>query len=423
MRLILKNANLFGLNTVDLAIVDTQIVEIGKDLVGDELVDCSGLVLLPGLVDLHTHLREPGFEASETVLTGSKSAAKGGFTAVFAMANSFPVADTAGVVNQVRRLGESAGYVEVRPVGAISKGLEGKELAALGAMASSEAAVTLFSDDGMCVDDPLLMRRAMEYLMPYDAVIAQHAQDPRLTPESQMNEGALSVSLGLKGWPAVAEESIIARDCLLSELTGARLHICHVTTAGGVEIIRWAKRRGIRVTAEVTPHHLLLTEDLVKGYDPLYKVNPPLRTEHDVLALREALIDGTIDIIGTDHAPHASEYKDVEWEAAAFGMQGLETAASIAQLVLIQSGKSTWARFSEVLSSKPAEIGQLSNHGRISEGQEANLVLIDPEQTRVVGAASESKSENTPFVGMELPGAVVHTIFRGRFTVKNGKIR
>lgn len=422
MRLILKNAKLLGGKAVDIAIEKTKVVEIGNDLAGQEIVDCTGLVLLPGLVDLHSHLREPGFEASETVLSGSKAAAKGGFTAVFAMANSFPVADTAGVVNQVYKLGQSAGYTEVRPVGAVSKALEGKELSALGAMANSEAAVTVFSDDGKCVDDPLLMRRAMEYLLPYGAVIAQHAQDPRLTVDSQMNEGELSTSLGLKGWPAVAEESIIARDCLLAELTGARLHICHLTTAGGVDIIRWAKARGIKVTAEVTPHHLLLTEDLVQSYDPLFKVNPPLRTEADVLALREALIDGTIDVIGTDHAPHASEYKDVEWEAAAFGMQGLETAASIAQLVLIDSGKSNWARFAQVLSSKPAEIGQLANHGNVSEGSEANIVLIDPKQTRLIGTVSQSKSENTPFAGMELPGSVVHTIFKGRFTVRDGEI-
>lgn len=422
MRLILKNAKLLGGKAVDIAIEKTKVVEIGNNLAGQEIVDCTGLVLLPGLVDLHSHLREPGFEASETVLSGSKAAAKGGFTAVFAMANSFPVADTAGVVNQVYKLGQSAGYTEVRPVGAVSKALEGKELSALGAMANSEAAVTVFSDDGKCVDDPLLMRRAMEYLLPYGAVIAQHAQDPRLTVDSQMNEGELSTSLGLKGWPAVAEESIIARDCLLAELTGARLHICHLTTAGGVDIIRWAKARGIKVTAEVTPHHLLLTEDLVQSYDPLFKVNPPLRTEADVLALREALIDGTIDVIGTDHAPHASEYKDVEWEAAAFGMQGLETAASIAQLVLIDSGKSNWARFAQVLSSKPAEIGQLANHGNVSEGSEANIVLIDPKQTRLIGTVSQSKSENTPFAGMELPGSVVHTIFKGRFTVRDGEI-
>lgn len=422
MRLILKNAKLLGGKAVDIAIEKTKVVEIGNNLAGQEIVDCTGLVLLPGLVDLHSHLREPGFEASETVLSGSKAAAKGGFTAVFAMANSFPVADTAGVVNQVYKLGQSAGYTEVRPVGAVSKALEGKELSALGAMANSEAAVTVFSDDGKCVDDPLLMRRAMEYLLPYGAVIAQHAQDPRLTVDSQMNEGELSTSLGLKGWPAVAEESIIARDCLLAELTGARLHICHLTTAGGVDIIRWAKARGIKVTAEVTPHHLLLTEDLVQSYDPLFKVNPPLRTEADVLALREALIDGTIDVIGTDHAPHASEYKDVEWEAAAFGMQGLETAASIAQLVLIDSGKSNWARFAQVLSSKPAEIGQLANQGNVSEGSEANIVLIDPKQTRLIGTVSQSKSENTPFAGMELPGSVVHTIFKGRFTVRDGEI-
>lgn len=423
MRYVLKNASIMGAAQTDIAIEDGVISEIGPQLSDETEYDLAGLIVLPGLVDLHTHLREPGFEASETVLTGSRSAAKGGYTAVFAMANSFPVADNAGVVTQVHKLGIAAGYVEVRPIGSVTKGLEGKELSALGAMANSEAKVSVFSDDGMCVFDPLLMRRAMEYVKPLGGVIAQHAQDPRLTEGSQMNEGELSVKLGLKGWPSVAEESIIARDCLLAELTGARLHICHVTTAGAVDIIRWAKNRGINVTAEVTPHHLLLTEELAASYDPRFKVNPPLRTESDVLALREALIDGTIDIIGTDHAPHAAEYKDVEWEAAAFGMQGLETAASIAQLVLIDSGKSSWQRFAEVLSSKPAEIGSLDSHGKIEVGAAANLVAINPNVTREITFSSESKSENNPFAGMELPGEVVHTIFRGKFTLQNGQLQ
>jgi dihydroorotase len=381
------------------------------------------LQILPGFVDMHTHLREPGFEASETVLTGSQSAALGGYTAVHAMANTNPVADNAAVVEMIRNLGERAGFVEVFPIGAVTKNLEGKTLADMNLMNQSTAKVKVFSDDGKCVSDALLMRRALEYTKAFGGVIAQHAQDPSLTQDAQMNEGAVSAVLGLKGWPAMAEETIIARDVLLAEHTGGRLHICHLSTAGSVEVIRWAKSRGISVTAEVTPHHLLLNEQLVADYNPLYKVNPPLRTERDVLALREALIDGTIDIIATDHAPHAAELKDCEWSAAAFGMVGLETAASIAQLVLIDSKQSNWQRMAEVLSYAPAQIASDADQGQtISVGNVANLTLIDANSTRTISASSASKSSNNPFQGLELPGTVVHTIFKGRFTVRNSTL-
>ena len=420
---VLKNVSIGDGPVVDIQITGEVVTAIGSGLTGTEEIDCSGLVALPGLVDLHTHLREPGFEQSETVLTGTQAAALGGFTAVHAMANTSPVADTAGVVEQVAALGREAGYAEVFPIGAVTVGLEGKQLAELGAMANSKANVRVFSDDGKCVSDPVLMRRALEYVKAFGGVVAQHAQEPRLTEGAQMHEGAVSAELGLTGWPSVAEESIIARDVLLAEHVGSRVHICHLSTAGSVEIVRWAKARGISVTAEVTPHHLLLTDELVRSYDSVYKVNPPLRTESDVLALREALIDGTIDIIATDHAPHPIEAKDCEWNAAAFGMIGLETAASIAQLVLVDSGKSSWNRVAEVLSLNPAKIGQDPDQGvEISVGAVANLTLIDPNAQRTIVGESASKSKNSPYVGLELPGRVKHTIFRGYFTVRDGNL-
>ena len=420
---LLKHATLADGSTCDILIANGVIVEIGKELKGKNPIDCSGLIALPGFVDLHTHLREPGFEQSETVLTGTQSAALGGFTAVHAMANTMPVADTAGVVEQIRSLGLEAGYAEVYPVGAVTVGLAGKQLAELGAMANSKARVRVFSDDGKCVHDALLMRRALEYVKTFDGVIAQHAQEPQLTMGAQMHEGIVSAELGLAGWPAVAEESIIARDVLLAEHVDSRIHICHVSTAGSVEIIRWAKKRGIKVTAEVTPHHLLLTDDLVRDYNSVYKVNPPLRTQDDVAAVRSALIDGTIDIVATDHAPHPIEAKDCEWDAAAFGMTGLEVAASITQLVLIESGKSDWARFAEVLSFNPAKIAGDSDQGQqIVAGAFANLVLINPKAKRVISASTASKSSNSPYVGTELPGTVVHTIYKGFFTVRDGKL-
>ena len=426
--LLIQNATLPSGEVADIAIVGEKIVAVGKALAADSagadatVIDATGLVALPGLVDLHTHLREPGFEQSETIYTGSQSAAAGGFTAVHAMANTSPVQDTAGVVEQVQRLGKEAGYVDVVPVGAVTVGLEGKQLAELGAMANSRARVRVFSDDGKCVHDPVLMRRALEYVKTFGGVVAQHAQEPRLTEGAQMNEGKVSADLGLTGWPAVAEESIIARDVLLAEHVGSRVHICHLSTAGSVDIIRWAKARGINVTAEVTPHHLLLTDELVRSYDAVYKVNPPLRTQEDVLALRAALVDGTIDIIATDHAPHPAESKDCEWQAAAFGMLGLEIAASVAQDVLIDSGASDWNRVAAVLSSNPAKIGLLEEQGQpLVAGSIANLTLINPKAKRVI-EQSHSKSENNPYRGLTLPGAVVHTIYRGYQTVTNGQL-
>ncbi len=419
MRTVLSNLTLETGASADIAIENGVVTEIGKIGGG---IDCSGLIALPGFVDLHTHLRQPGFEASETVLTGSRSGAAGGYTALLAMANTSPVADSAGVVEQVLELGMAAGYLQVQPIGAVTKGLEGKELAAIGSMANSRAKVRVFSDDGNCVHDPLLMQRALQYVKGFGGVIAQHAQEPRLTEGAQMNDGALATELGLKGWPAVAEEAIIARDALLAEQTGARLHICHLTTAGAVDVVRWAKARGIQITAEVTPHHLMLTEELVRGYDPIFKVNPPLRRTEDTLALRAAVLDGTVDILGTDHAPHSIEKKDCEWETAAFGMVGLEHAASVLQEVILGGG-GTWEQFAKVISKTPAKIAGLSEQGNLSVGSKANITLLDPSAKRTISSSTNSKSTNNPFAGHTLPGQVVHTIYQGKFTVKNSEIQ
>jgi len=391
---------------------------------GGQTIDADGLQALPGLVDLHTHLREPGFEQSETVLTGTRAAASGGFTAVFAMANTSPVSDTAGVVEQVKALGDAHGYATVRPIGAVTVGLEGQRLSEIGAMAQSRAQVRVFSDDGKCVSDALLMRRALEYVKTFGGVIAQHSQEPRLTEGAQMNEGALSGELGLAGWPAVAEEAIIARDVLLAQHVGARLHVCHVSTAGSVDVIRWAKARGIDVTAEVTPHHLLLTEQLASGYDARFKVNPPLRRDEDVQALREALADGTIDIVATDHAPHPLEAKECAWDEAAFGMVGLESALSVVQASVVDTGLLSFADVARVLSVAPARIGLLDGYDTpFAVGSPANFTLYDPAATSVFGVEHlHGKSVNSPYLGRELPGRVVTTVHNGTLTVHDGSL-
>jgi len=422
---LIKGARLYGEDPVDLVLKDGVITSTGASLSvsNAEVVDADGLIALPGLVDLHTHLREPGREDTETVATGSRAAALGGFTAVHAMANTDPVADTAGVVEQVWRLGQEAGLVDVVPVGAVTVGLAGERLAELGAMADSAARVRVFSDDGKCVADPALMRRALEYVKALDGVVAQHAEEPRLTVGAQMNEGDRSARLGLGGWPAAAEESIIARDVLLAGHVGARLHVCHVSTAGSVEILRWARSRGVQVTAEVTPHHLLLTDECVEGYDPVFKVNPPLRTDEDVQALRAALAEGVIDAVATDHAPHAVEDKECEWAMARPGMLGLEQALSVVVQTMVETGLLDWRGVADRMSVRPAAIGRLSGHGRpLSPGEPANLVLLDPAARSVVDpAALASRSRNTPYAGRELPGRVVATFLRGTATVLDGK--
>lgn len=422
---LLRDVSPLGEGRTDVLLADGVIAAMGEHLTAPDdavVIDGRSLVLLPGLVDLHTHLREPGREDAETIVTGTRAAALGGFTAVHAMANTTPTQDTAGVVEQVWRLGRQAGWTDVFPVGAVTVGLEGERLAELGAMAESAARVRVFSDDGKCVHDPVVMRRALEYVKAFDGVIAQHAQEPRLTAGAQMHEGVVSAELGLAGWPAVAEEAIIARDVLLAEHVGSRLHVCHLSTAGSVEIIRWAKSRGIDVTAEVTPHHLMLTDELARGYDPLFKVNPPLRTQRDVEAVREGLADGTIDIVATDHAPHPREDKDCEWAAAAFGMTGLETALSPVQETMVDTGRMTWTDVARVLSTTPARIGRVEGHGRpIAVGEPANLTLVDPDVRRVINPEQQAtKSVNSPFRGRELSGCVVATFLRGRATVLDG---
>ena len=430
MSLLLRNVRPLGGPIVDVRIDDGFITDIGAGLHGDvshgdAVVEGNGAVLLPGLVDLHTHLREPGREDTETIATGSAAAALGGFTCVHAMANTDPCADTAELVEQVARLGERAGLVDVRPVGAVSRGLRGEQLAEIGLMARSGAAVRMFSDDGHCVDDARLMRRALEYVKPFDGVVAQHAQDPRLADSASCaHEGELSGKLGLAGWPGVAEQSIIARDVLLARHTGSRLHVCHVSTAGSVEVLRWAKAAGIDVTAEVTPHHLLLTTDLLSGYDPVFKVNPPLRPADDVQALRLGLADGTIDAVATDHAPHASHDKDHAFADAAFGMLGLETALGVVAEAMVATGLLDWAGVADRMSLRPARIGRVADQGRpIAAGEPANVTLVDPDATWTVDpAASASLSRNTPFAGRSLPARVLATVFRGRLTVVDGRL-
>ncbi|MCX6447138.1 MAG: dihydroorotase [Actinobacteria bacterium] len=421
----INNAKLTDNSLVDLEINNGVISKLSKSS-GKQTdgIDATGKLLLPGLVDLHTHLREPGREDSETVLTGSQAAVAGGYTAISSMANTNPVADTAGVVEQIYRLGKEAGLCDVNPIGAVTKGLNGEQLAELGAMADSIAGVRIFSDDGKCVSDPLIMRRALEYVKTFNGIIAQHAQEPRLTINAQMNEGSVSARIGLPGWPAIAEEAIIARDILLAEHVQSRLHICHLTTAGGVELVRWAKQRGIQVTAEVTPHHLLLTDDLVENYDPIYKVNPPLRTQKDVMALREGLAEGIIDIVATDHAPHPAEDKDCEWQAAAFGMVGLETAFSVVVKTMIESKLMSWTDLVDRMSIKPAQIAGYKQQGQVfAENSPANLILVDTAGSWQVERNNlKSKSKNTPFEGMNLPAVISDVIYNGKLVLSNRAI-
>jgi len=404
----------------DVVIKRGRIASVGPsiDADGADMIDCTGLVVSPGFVDLHVHLREPGREDAETVYTGTRAAALGGYTAVCAMANTDPVADSAAIVEQVAALGRAAGFCDVFPVGAITQGLKGERLAEMGEMATSAARVAFFSDDGKCVNDAGLMRNALEYARTFDALVANHAEDADLAAGGQMNEGEVSAILGLRGIPAEAEELIVARDLALAKLTGTRLHVPHVSTGRSVALIRQAKTSGIRVSAEVTPHHLCLTEELVRGYDPVFKVAPPLRTKADVEAVREALEDGTIDCVATDHAPHPADEKEREWDAAPNGMVGLETALAV---VLTETGLSLRDVVVR-MSVAPARIRGLAGHGSLAEGAPANVTVFDPGARWTVDAAHlASKSKNTPFAGREMRGRVLHTLYEGRFTVRDGR--
>ena len=419
--ILIVGADRAGAGHGDLTVLDGRFVDPADLGPGAERIDADGLVALPGLVDLHTHLREPGREDAETVATGTAAAARGGFTAVLAMANTTPVTDTAEAAEHVAALGGRDGLAEVVPVGAVSKGLAGVELAELGLMARSAAGVRVFSDDGHCVSDARLMRRALEYVRAFDGVIAQHAQDPQLAGrDACCHEGALSGQLGLAGWPAAAESTIVARDVQLAELTRSRLHVCHVSTAETVEVIRWAKQRGIAVTAEVAPHHLLLTTEEVRGYDPVYKVNPPLRTDEHVLAVRDGLSDGTLDAVATDHAPHARHDKEHAFPDAAFGMLGLETALAVVLETMVNSYRLGWPEVSMRMAHAPAHIARLGGQGRpLQVGEPANLTLIDPAARAVVDRdSSASLSRNNPWHGRNLPDPIVATLWNGRVTYR-----
>ncbi|MCT1862649.1 dihydroorotase [Dietzia cinnamea] len=421
---------------VDVLVRDGRIAAIGDDAGahagadvadgggGVEVLDFDGAILLPGFVDLHTHLREPGREDTETIATGSAAAARGGYTAVFAMANTQPPQDNQTVTDSVFRIGREVGLCDVHPVGAVTVGLAGEQLTEMGQMASGEARVRVFSDDGMCVYDPLVMRRALEYSAGLGVLIAQHAEEPRLTRGAVAHEGPTAARLGLTGWPRSAEESIVARDAILARDAGARVHICHASTTGTVELLRWAKAQGIPITAEVTPHHLLLDDSRLESYDGVYRVNPPLREAHDAAALREALVAGVIDCVATDHAPHAAQEKCCEFAAARPGMLGLETALPIVAALLVETGGMTWRDLARVMSTRPAEIAGLSDQGRpIAVGEPANLAVVDPDSPwTVVGEELASLSANTPYEGMTFAARVVGTVYRGRLTTRDGEV-
>ncbi len=426
---LIRGVRLYGEgDAVDVLVAAGRIAEIGPSLsaVDDaEVIEATGKVLLPGLVDLHTHLREPGREYAEDIETGSAAAALGGYTAVFAMANTEPVADSPVVTDHVWRRGQQVGLVDVHPVGAVTVGLGGKQLTEMGLMATGAARVRLFSDDGRCVDDPLVMRRALEYSAGLGVLIAQHAEEPRLTVDAVAHEGVNAARLGLAGWPRAAEEAIVARDALLARDAGARVHICHASTAGTVGILEWAKRQGIAITAEVTPHHLMLDDSRLASYDGRNRVNPPLREVTDTESLRRALADGVIDCVATDHAPHAEQEKCCEFSVARPGMLGLQTALSVVVATMVEPGLLDWRGVAKVMSENPAEIVGLDDQGRPLEvGEPANLVVVDPDATWTVdGGALASRSANTPYDAMTLPATVAATLLRGRITARDGEAR
>ncbi|MER0100762.1 dihydroorotase [Corynebacterium sp. KPL2734] len=420
--LLIKNIRLYGEGEPTNVLIRGGVIDsIGPEVQAEgaaETIEGDGNVLLPGLVDMHVHLREPGREDTETIESGSKAAAKGGFTAVFTMANTTPVTDQPIIAESVWAKSQALGLCDVHPVGSITKGLEGKSLTEFGMMARSDAKVRMFSDDGKCVQNPQLMRRALEYAKGMDVLLAQHAEDDRMTGGSSAHEGENAARLGLRGWPRVAEESIVARDALLARDYGNRVHICHASTQGTVELLQWAKEHDIPLTAEVTPHHLLMTDDKLRTYDGLFRVNPPLREQRDTEALRQALLDGTIDCVATDHAPHGSEDKCVEFENARPGMLGLESSLAVIAKLFVETGLADWRFIARVMSERPAEITRLPGHGRPLEvGEPANLTIVDPQHHWVSDSAQlASKSQNNPYAGEEFGARVTHTILRGSVT-------
>ena len=422
--LALNNVRPYGEDVTNILIdvADGVIDAVGENPFddADEVVDCGGNVLLPGLVDMHVHLREPGREDTETIATGSDAAAKGGFTAVFTMANTSPVIDQPFLAEAVWTKGQEYGKCDVYPVGSISQGLKGEQLTEIGLM--SRSGVRMFSDDGKCVNDPQLMRRAIEYAKAHNVILAQHAEDHRMTGDSVAHEGETAARLGLRGWPRVAEESIVARDAIMTRDYGGRYHVCHASTEGTVELLRFAKAQGIELTAEVTPHHLILTDQKLESYDGNFRVNPPLREERDTIALRDALLDGTIDVVATDHAPHGSEDKCVEFEHAKPGMLGLETSLAVVHQVFVETGLADWRFVAKVMSERPAEILRLEDQGRpIAVGEPANLTLVDPERSWTAhGDEMASKASNTPYEDMAFNARVIGTWLRGTCTFAAG---
>ena len=426
--LVLKGVRPYGEGEdQEILIRDGVIAEIAEKVDASEdakVLSFDSLVLLPGLVDIHVHLREPGREDTETLATGSAAAARGGFTAVFTMANTAPVTDDPAIAESVWLKGQALNTCDIHPVGSITKGLKGANLTEFGMMADSQAKVRMFSDDGKCVDNPLIMRRAIEYARGEDVLLAQHCEDPRLTADAAAHEGPTAARLGLTGWPRVAEESIVARDAIMARDYGGRMHICHASTEGTVELVKWAKEHDIPLTAEVTPHHLILTDARLETFDGVNRVNPPLREDRDTKALRQALIDGTIDCVATDHAPHGSEEKCCEFELAKPGMLGLETSMPIIAEEFVLNGPCDWRWLAKVMSERPAQIVKLPGHGRpIAVGEPANLTVVDPSKKwTVYGENLASKSKNTPYEDMEMAVSVAATILRGKVTALDGEV-
>jgi len=409
---LLAGLDVLGFGVRDLAIRDGLIVEPDGS---ETRVDCSGLVALPALVDPHTHLRDPGPGTAETIETGSLAAARGGYGAVCAMPNTVPVADTAEICEYERRRGDEVGLVDVVPIGAVTIGEEGERLAEIAGMGA--VGVRMFSDDGRCVSRSDVMRDALVEIAKLGGVLAQHAQDPLLTPGAQVDAGVAEI-LGLAGWPTMAESVIVARDAIMGAELGCRVHACHISTAATVAVVRWAKAQGYPITAEATPHHLMLDHSNAHTGNPAYKVNPPLRSVADVEAIREALVDGTIDVIGTDHAPHAPETKCPDWCEASMGMLGLETALAVVAELFVRTGRLTWADVADRMSYAPARLAGLHGHGQPLEvGAPANICLVDPHRTwRTAGRNLASIAENTPYEGMEFSTRVVATLLRGKVT-------